>query len=182
MCSEIRTLETDIDDSKLEARNQALEFIHEMGWLLHRSQLKSRLSSSMDPNSDLFSFDRFRWLIEFSVDHDWCRVVNKLLTLIFKGITVINHTSVETALLDIGLLHRAVRRNSRPMVEFLLNFRVPGPVLFKPDAVGPAGLTPLHIAAGKDGSEDVLDALTNDPQMVIVFKFQFILSKLQNIV
>ncbi|XP_023764294.1 squamosa promoter-binding-like protein 1 isoform X1 [Lactuca sativa] len=166
VCSEIRTLETDIDDSKLEARNQALEFIHEMGWLLHRSQLKSRLSSSMDPNSDLFSFDRFRWLIEFSVDHDWCRVVNKLLTLIFKGITVINHTSVETALLDIGLLHRAVRRNSRPMVEFLLNFRVPGPVLFKPDAVGPAGLTPLHIAAGKDGSEDVLDALTNDPQMV----------------
>lgn len=174
VCSEIRTLETDIESmtETCEARNEALDFINEMGWLLHRSHLKSRLSSSsMDPNSDLFSFDRFRWLMEFSVDHDWCRVVNKLLTLIFKGTiidTLEDHTSIETALVDIGLLHRAVRRNSRPMVEFLLNFSGPGsgPVLFKPDAVGPAGLTPLHIAAGKDGSEHVLDALTDDPQMV----------------
>lgn len=171
VCSEIRTLETDIDKTETcEARNQALEFINEMGWLLHRSHLKSRLSS-MDPNSDLFSFDRFRWLMEFSVDHDWCHVVNKLLTLIFNGtvdIDTLHHTSIVSALLDIGLLHRAVRRNSRIMVEFLLNFSGPGPrpVLFKPDAVGPAGLTPLHIAAGKDGSEHVLDALTNDPQMV----------------
>jgi hypothetical protein len=38
--------------------------------------------------------------------------------------------------------------------------------LFRPDAVGPAGLTPLHIAAGKDGSKDVLEALTSDPCMV----------------
>lgn len=38
--------------------------------------------------------------------------------------------------------------------------------LFRPNVVGPAGLTPLHIAAGKDGSEDVLEALTNDPCMV----------------
>lgn len=37
-----------------------------------------------------------------------------------------------------------------------------GSSLFRPDAVGPAGLTPLHIAAGTDGSEDVLDALTGD--------------------
>jgi hypothetical protein len=41
--------------------------------------------------------------------------------------------------------------------------------LFTPDVIGPAGLTPLHIAAGKDGSEDVLDALTEDPGMVILF-------------
>ncbi|CAN1762495.1 Squamosa promoter-binding-like protein 12 [Linum perenne] len=34
------------------------------------------------------------------------------------------------------------------------------------DMAGPGGLTPLHIAAGKDGSEDVLDALTNDSKMV----------------
>ncbi|KAL9253914.1 Squamosa promoter-binding-like protein [Drosera capensis] len=29
--------------------------------------------------------------------------------------------------------------------------------------MGPGGLTPLHIAAGRDGAENVIDALTDDP-------------------
>lgn len=170
------------EGEKMEPRNLALEFVNEIGWLLHRNQLKFRLAD-MDPTSDLFSFKRFRWLMEFSVDHDWCAVVKKLLGIIFSGsIDLGDHPSVELALAEIGLLHRAVRRNCRTMVEFLLNYypetvldrlgseeeeRMKGGfILFRPDAVGPGQLTPLHIAASRDGSENVLDALTDDPQLV----------------
>ncbi|KAI8003819.1 Squamosa promoter-binding-like protein 12 [Camellia lanceoleosa] len=194
VCSEICTLESAIEVAEIaddihaesemvEARNNALEFIHEMGWLLHRSQLKFRLGS-MDPNLDLFPFKRFRWLMEFSMEHDWCAVVKKLLGIVFNGtVDAGGHSSIELALLDMGLLHRAVRRNCRSMVEVLLRY-IPTEVvgkpgseqqqhvnrgsnfLFRPDAIGPGGLTPLHIAAGSDGSESVLDALTDDPGSV----------------
>nr|XP_043638734.1 squamosa promoter-binding-like protein 1 [Erigeron canadensis] len=185
VCSEICMLESDLaitetsdntekEMKEVEARTRALDFVNEIGWLLHRSQLKVRLNS-MDPNLDLFSFERFRWLIEFSVDHDWCAVVKKLLGIIFSGtVDITDHSSVEFALVEVGLLHRAVRRNSNLMVQLLLNYcegnssdgTRPGSALFRPDAAGPGGLTPLHIASGKDGSESVLDALTNDPQQV----------------
>ncbi|GMP76125.1 hypothetical protein CsSME_00032935 [Camellia sinensis var. sinensis] len=194
VCSEICTLESAIEVAEIaddihaesemvEARNNALDFIHEMGWLLHRSQLKFRLGS-MDPNLDLFPFKRFRWLMEFSMEHDWCAVVKKLLGIVFNGtVDAGGHSSIELALLDMGLLHRAVRRNCRSMVEVLLRYIptevVDKPVseqqqhvnrgsnfLFRPDAIGPGGLTPLHIAASSDGSESVLDALTDDPGSV----------------
>jgi hypothetical protein len=38
--------------------------------------------------------------------------------------------------------------------------------LIRPDMAGPAGLTPLHIAASMQGAEDVVDALTSDPCQV----------------
>ncbi|KAL6968711.1 Cysteine desulfurase mitochondrial [Sarracenia purpurea var. burkii] len=190
VCSEICTLEKSIELSetdyiqgeyaKMEARNQAIDFVHEMGWLLHRSQLKSRLGQ-FDPNSGLFPLRRFKWLLEFSMDHEWCSVVKKLLDILLNGtVGAGEHPFLKAALSEMGLLHRAVRRNSRPLVECLLRY-VPenvsdelrsevsslvggdGKFLFRPDAVGPAGLTPLHVAAGRDGSEDVLDALTDDP-------------------
>ncbi|WCJ22634.1 squamosa promoter binding protein-like 1 [Euphorbia peplus] len=189
VCSEICTLEdalefteTDADaggTGKTEAKNQAMDFIHEIGWLLHRSQLKFRLRNS-DPSTDLFPFRRFKWLMEFSMDHEWCAVVKKLLNMLLNGVVGIDeHSSVTLALAEMCLLHRAVRKNSRSLVELLLIY-VPEKLddgnklliggshenLFRPDVAGPAGLTPLHIAAGKDGSEDVLDALTNDPGMV----------------
>ncbi|KAF8376664.1 hypothetical protein HHK36_031669 [Tetracentron sinense] len=195
VCSEIRMLESAIgvvendDDAqgrtgRMEAKNQALHFIHEMGWLLHRSHLKSRLDH-MDPNSDIFPLKRFIWLMEFSVDRDWCFVVKKLVDILLAGtVNAGEHPSVELALSEMGLLHRAVRRNSRPVVELLLRY-VPDRVLdksgsehkqhndrgyenflFRPDAIGPAGLTPLHVAAGRDGSENMLDALTDDPGLV----------------
>uniref|UniRef100_A0A175YPT3 SBP-type domain-containing protein n=1 Tax=Daucus carota subsp. sativus TaxID=79200 RepID=A0A175YPT3_DAUCS len=192
VCSEIRTLESIIEASeaaigvkgkteKSEASTVALDFVHELGWLLHRNQLKFRLGL-MDPYQDLFPFKRFRCIMEFSLDHGWCAVVKKLLGILFGGtVDAGEHSSVERAVLEIGLLHRAVRQNCRLMVEALLNYRpenvvdkagsdrkqtVAGHYLFRPDAVGPMGLTPLHIAAGKDGSESVLDALTDDPQSV----------------
>ncbi|XP_022770751.1 squamosa promoter-binding-like protein 1 isoform X2 [Durio zibethinus] len=194
VCSEIRMLEnvleiidTDADvgrTGKMEAKNQAMAFIHEVGWLLHRSQLKSRLGQ-LDPNLEPFSLRRFKWLVEFSMDHEWCAVVKKLLNILLDGIVDSGEQpSLNLALTEMGLLHRAVRKNCRPLVELLLRFvpdkasdrlgfeneTVAGGIhksfLFKPDALGPAGLTPLHIAAGKDGSEDVLDALTDDPGKV----------------
>ncbi|CAA3009995.1 squamosa promoter-binding 1 [Olea europaea subsp. europaea] len=190
VCTEICTLEREIElamtglflggTGKLEAHNQAMDFIHEMGWLLHRNSLKSRLGH-LDPNSDCFPFERFKYLMEFSVDHDWCAVVNKLLGILFSGIVGAGEQPfLKFALHEMGLLHRAVRKNSRPLVELLLKYAPEsvadelnlehkslveshGDFLFRPDVVGPAGLTPLHVAAGRDGSEDILDALTDDP-------------------
>ncbi|KAL9385151.1 hypothetical protein Peur_022161 [Populus x canadensis] len=190
VCSEIRMLEgalefteTDADfgeTEKMEAKNQAMDFVQEMGWLLHRSQLKSRLGD-LNPSMDLFPLRRFNWLMEFSMDHEWCAVVRELLNILHNGIVCTgDQLSLNEALSEMGLLHRAVRRNSRSLVELLLRY-VPDKfgskdkalgggshesILFRPDVIGPAGLTPLHIAAGKDGSEDVLDALTEDPGMV----------------
>ncbi|GMN51407.1 hypothetical protein TIFTF001_020553 [Ficus carica] len=192
VCSEICMLEGAIEADEtaknsrrehdtVEAKNQAMNFLHEMGWLLHRSHVKFRLGH-MDPNSSRFPFGRFRWLMEFSMEHDWCFVVKKLLSILFEGtVDAGAHPSIEVAILDMGLLHRAVRRNCRPMVELLLKF-VPlngrdgqgseesqqveeggRSFLFKPDLRGPMGLTPLHLAASQDACESVLDALTDDP-------------------
>ncbi|KAL8100492.1 squamosa promoter-binding-like protein 1 isoform X2 [Apium graveolens] len=192
VCSEICTLESSLELAETnngikgetehsEMHNQALEFVHEMGWLLHRSQLKIRLGPK-DPSLNLFSFKRFRWLMEFSLDHDWCAVVKKLLGIFFRDIVDFGeHVNIDRALLDIGLLHRAVHRNCRPMVQALLGYipesvvdeygqeqkqTLQGYNIFRPDSVGPGGLTPLHIAASRDGNETVLDALTDDPQSV----------------
>lgn len=162
VCSEIRVLETTLEFIGTDSAKQAMDFIHEIGWFLHRSKL-----GESDPNPDAFPLARFKWLIEFSVDREWCAVIRKLLNMFFEG--AVGYNSSVATLSELCLLHRAVRKNSKPMVEMLLRY-VPKQhghsFLFRPDASGPAGLTPLHIAAGKDGSEDVLDALTEDPAMV----------------
>ncbi|KAK7411758.1 hypothetical protein VNO78_03196 [Psophocarpus tetragonolobus] len=193
ICSEICKLENVLeaaeiaDDIQLktklmEEKTQALHFIQEMGWLLHRSRVKVRLGH-VAPVQDCFHFSRFIWLVGFSMDHDWCAVMKKLLEIIFDGtVDTGDHASVEFALLDMALLHKAVKRNCLPMVELLLKFvpvkasdgdsrekqanKSPDIFLFKPDTVGPAGLTPLHVAASMYGSENVLDALTDDPGKV----------------
>lgn len=195
VCSEIRMLESEIEaletplDIKQEpemseARSKALDFVNEIGWLLHRSQAKHKLGD-LDHNVGLFPFRRFKWLMEFAMEHDWCAVVKKLLGICFNGVVDAGeHHSIDLAMLDMNLLHRAVRRNCRAMVEFLLRYipcegsdkagleqvqQIPENrrnFLFKANAVGPAGLTPLHIAASSKGFELVLDALTNDPLLV----------------
>lgn len=153
-----------------------------MGWLLHRAHLKVRLGETTT-DVDPFSFERLRWLLEFSIDHDWCAVVKKLLSTLFDGIVDLGqqNSNIKT-LLDIGLVHRAVRRNCKPMVEFLLAYHPNGAsdehklldeegrYLFRPDASGPSGLTPLHIAASVGSCENVLDALTEDPGSVCSLK------------
>lgn len=195
VCSEIRMLESEIEaletpldikqESEMaEARSKALDFINEIGWLLHRSHAKHRLGD-LNHTLGLFPFRRFKWLMEFAMEHDWCAVVKKLLGICFNGVVDAGEPpSIDLAMLDMNLLHRAVRRNSRTMVEFLLRYiphedsdkagleqvqQIPENrrnFLFKANAVGPAGLTPLHIAASSKGFELVLDALTNDPLLV----------------
>ena len=198
ICAEICKLESVIEatensddiqtkNKQMEEKTQALDFIQEMGWLLHRSRLKVRLGS-MVPVQDLFHFNRFVWLVNFSMDHDWCAVTKRLLDIMFEGIVDTGeHPSIELALSDMGLIHRAVKRNCRPMVELLLRFlpirtsngaeseqhidKVSDKFLFKPNTAGPAGLTPLHVAASMKNSENVLDALTDDPGLVFLFTF-----------
>ncbi|XP_058722874.1 squamosa promoter-binding-like protein 1 [Vicia villosa] len=194
ICSEICNLETVIEAAEtaddiqikaklMEEKTRAMNFVQEMGWLLHRIRVKYRLGPAA-PVQDRFHFNRYTWLVGFSMDHDWCAVMKKLLDIIFEGeVDTGEHTSAELALLNMGLLHKAVKRNCRPMVELLLNFvpikasdggdskemqvnKSPDRFLFRPDAVGPAGLTPLHVAASMNGYETVLDALTDDPGMV----------------
>ncbi|GMH28019.1 hypothetical protein Nepgr_029862 [Nepenthes gracilis] len=184
VCSEIRMLEAVLEltytdeyacrgNGNTEAKRQAMDFIHEMGWLLHRNQLKSRLGH-LDPNTDVFSFKRFKWLMEYSLDRDWCAVVKKLLDIMLEGtVGFEEHPSSKVALSEMGLLHRAVCRNCKPLVELLLRYEhTPDSneghekFLFRPDATGPAGLTPLHVASGRDGSDNVLNALTDDPGKV----------------
>ncbi|AEC10798.1 squamosa promoter binding protein-like 1 [Arabidopsis thaliana] len=163
VCSEIRILETTLEFTGTDSAKQAMDFIHEIGWLLHRSKL-----GESDPNPGVFPLIRFQWLIEFSMDREWCAVIRKLLNMFFDGAVGEFSSSSNATLSELCLLHRAVRKNSKPMVEMLLRYipKQQRNSLFRPDAAGPAGLTPLHIAAGKDGSEDVLDALTEDPAMV----------------
>ncbi|GAB2262786.1 hypothetical protein Droror1_Dr00003783 [Drosera rotundifolia] len=189
VCHELRMLETILDSvnmdqdggrepGKLEAIHQAQDFIHELGWLLHRSRLKSRLGHQV-PNYEVFSFKRFRGIMEYSMDHDWCAVVRKLLDILLQGTVGVGvYSSLKEAMSEMGLLHRATRRNSKPLVQLLLGYmpmRISEQIgyaafderhekyLFRPDVMGPGGLTPLHIAAGRDGAENVIDALTDDP-------------------
>ena len=95
ICSEICKLENVIEAAEtaddiqiktklMEEKTQALYFIQEMGWLLHRSRVKVRLGP-VAPVQDNFHFNRFMWLVGFSMDHDWCAVMKKLLNIVFEG-------------------------------------------------------------------------------------------------
>jgi hypothetical protein len=133
---------------------------------------------------------RLKCLLVFSVERDWCTVVQKLLDMPFQRaesdslFAKLSHVVRD----EISLLHRAVRRKCRPMVELLLayvpssltkesdfglenfqrimQFKLQWGNFFRPDMAGPAGLTPLHIAASMQDAEDVVDALTSDPCQV----------------
>jgi hypothetical protein len=48
----------------------------------------------------------------------------------------------------------------------IMQFKLQWGNFFRPDMAGPAGLTPLHIAASMQDAEDVVDALTSDPCQV----------------
>ncbi|KAH9325646.1 hypothetical protein KI387_005824, partial [Taxus chinensis] len=199
ICAEICTLERYIEipsnasqhevtqKSALQVkdRTEAIEFLHELGWLFQRSCLIHELNLSVLPVTT-FSHIRFKWLLEYATEQDWCAVVKKILNILFCNHVKIADSSAISILEEVGILHRAVRRNCRAMVEFLLAY-VPNSTtenaiatpahgyvklygtdnfILKPDMPGPAGLTPLHIAASMESAEGVLDALTNDPGQI----------------
>lgn len=178
ICSEIRGLEKVIDvaifeDERQERadnpRSQALYFLNEMGWLLRRSQLRLT-SKQVNSQSDLFSLARYKWLVAFAMDQEWCAVVRSLLDLLFHKTINVGVSPHELALSE-GLLHRAVRKNCRSLVEFLLRYKPDSAkdsnsFIFRPDMPGPSSLTPLHVVASVSGAESVLSALTDDPGQV----------------
>ncbi|XP_072997087.1 squamosa promoter-binding-like protein 6 [Typha latifolia] len=182
VCSEICMLENAIDiathddDSHGRAdaenvRNQALQFLNELGWLLRRDSLRFKKT---DPYLEAFQLKRFQWLIVFAMERDWCAVIKKLLDILFGGAVDLNGKSPREIALSENLLHTAVRRNCKAMVELLLKYTPHNSsketsterLLFRPDILGPSNITPLHIAASSSGAESVLDALINDPEMV----------------
>ncbi|CAD6207460.1 unnamed protein product [Miscanthus lutarioriparius] len=179
VCSEVSELESIFESSSNEhanvndnARDQALEFLNELGWLLHRV---NRMSKEDETDTSLAAFNmwRFRNLGVFAMEREWCAVIKMLLDFLFIGLVDVGSRSPEEAVLSENLLHAAVRRKSVNMVRFLLRYKpnknskgTAQTYLFRPDALGPSTITPLHIAAATSDAEDVLDVLTDDPGLI----------------
>ncbi|XBI75145.1 hypothetical protein VPH35_068550 [Triticum aestivum] len=178
VCSEVCELESTFKSSSLEqpdkdnAMNQALEFLHELGWLLHRVNIISK-HDKVEPPVPAFNLLRFRNLGIFAMEREWCAVTKMLLDLLFDGFVDAGLQSPKEVVLSENLVHSAVRGKSARMVRFLLAYKpnknlkeTAETYLFRPDARGPSAFTPLHIAASTSDAEDVLDALTDDPGLV----------------
>lgn len=170
-CAEICELESEIDLIS-DQQNEAMEFLQEMGWLLRRAHYRSDLVTY--PTA--FSVVRYRLLMSFAMDREWCSVLKKLLDILFNEDIHLDDLSAEEFVLQEGLLFETVRRKCKPLVAFLLRYKVRSRdcqerYLFTPDMVGPCTnnmsfITPLHLAASIDGAESILDALTDDPGKV----------------
>ncbi|KAK8948057.1 Squamosa promoter-binding-like protein 1 [Platanthera guangdongensis] len=131
LCTEIRMLESSMDvasydehlDEKLaDSRSSCVDFLHEIGWLLRRSQLKSKPESG-NHCLEAFSFIRFRWILRFSIDHDWPAIVERLLDILFNGIVDLGMLSPTKTALSENLLHYAVQSNSKLVVRLLLRYK-----------------------------------------------------------
>eukprot|EP00249_Psilotum_nudum_P018571 c26868_g1_i1 orf=481-3978(-) len=159
------------DQSRVKA--DATHFLNELGWLFERSQWEACQSAREKHSSPKFSSVRFRWLLSYAVEHSWCAILKQVLDFMFSiGFSpkeVIRREAIETLLSDLSLLHKAVKMNSRPMVELLLGYSPPGLAgaahssVFSPDMPGPGHLTPLHVAASMQDAAGMIDALTSGP-------------------
>ncbi|XP_035822107.1 squamosa promoter-binding-like protein 1 isoform X2 [Zea mays] len=188
VCSEIRMLEHGLNlisfdetseriDDLMAYRNRSLHFLHEIGWLLQRSHVRA---TSEQPQycPDRFPVERFRWLLSFAVDQEWCAVLRKLLNTMFQGDIDLDVPSPIEFALGENVLLTAVKKRSKPLVEFLLRYTAtdyapvgsgagaPVQFLFTPAMTGLSNITPLHIAATISDATGVLDALTDDPRQL----------------
>lgn len=187
ICKELRLLESEFDeDAKVcdrmseeqghnlgrpRSREEVLHFLNELGWLFQRKWLPCMLEF---PD---YSLSRFRFLLIFSVERDYCVLVKTILDMLVERNLDrggLSKESLET-LSEIQLLNRAVKRRCRKMVDLLIHYSIitsddsSKRYIFPPNLVGPGGITPLHLAACTSGSDSLVDALTNDPQEVIIF-------------
>lgn len=188
VCSEIRMLEHVLNlssfdetseriDDLMASRSRALHFLQEIGWLLQRSQMRA---TSEQPQycTQCFPVERFKWLLSFAIDQEWCAVVKKLLNTMFQGDIDLDVPSTVEFALGEDLLLTAVKKRSKPLVQFLLRYTItnyaqvtseagaPVQFLFTPAMTGPSNITPLHVAATISDASGVLDALTDDPQQL----------------
>ncbi|KAL2232157.1 squamosa promoter-binding-like protein 14 [Sesamum indicum] len=181
ICEELRLLEPGINGTaevcggiaadhihntgRPRSREEILHFLDELGWLFQRKH-----------NSFLFGIpdyrlSRFRFLLIFSVEHDFCAVVKTLLDILLE-LNLVRHGLARQSLemlSEIHLLNRAVKRRCRSMVDLLIHYSVDSTdtyekYIFLPNMAGPGGVTPLHLAACMSSSDDMVDALTSDPQ------------------
>ncbi|XP_042508479.1 squamosa promoter-binding-like protein 15 [Macadamia integrifolia] len=181
ICQELKVLESELgadtrmacisedhlqDFGQQRYREDILRFLNELGWVFQgKSTLRSEGLGS--------SYLRFRYLLSFSVDRDWCALIKTLLDILVEknsGKDGLSRECME-ALSEIHLLNRAVKRKCRNMVELLVHYSFSSSngtqkYMFPPNLAGPSGVTPLHLAASMKDSEELVDALTNDPQKI----------------
>ncbi|KAL5557641.1 hypothetical protein UlMin_033852 [Ulmus minor] len=193
ICKELRVLESvfdeeekvsDIiaegqnhDDGRPRSKEEVLHFLNELGWLFQRKRTPSLLDGPK------YSFGRFKFLLMFSVESNSSALIKTLLDILvernFDG-NELSRESVEM-LSEIQLLHRAVKKKCRKMVDLLVNYslvcsnNLSEKYIFPPNHVGPGSITPLHLAACMTGSDDVIDALTNDPQEIALSSWNSLL-------
>ncbi|GLJ06773.1 hypothetical protein SUGI_0047840 [Cryptomeria japonica] len=176
ICGELRSLEGDMDrlsegvaikkDSEmhsqanvqLNAHEDVVSFLNELGWLLQcnsYSEKKSVLPGVLPR--------RFKFLLTYAVERDWNFLLKRVLDMLFSVYAEEgSNQEALTVISEVNLLHRAVKRNCRRVVDMLLSYAY-GDFAFSPGAIGPGSLTPLHIAASMQNAEDIVDALTSDP-------------------
>lgn len=181
ICQEVRLLESEFVAAKINgtigenqihdlgrprSQEEILHFLNELGWLFQRTR-----NYAVDiPDFRLY---RFKFLLIFSIERDCCALVRTLLDILLLKKLDGGEPSRESIemLSDIHLLNRSVKRRCRKMVDLLIHYSVLSgnyarTYIFPPNLVGPGGITPLHLAASMSGSDDIIDALTNDPQEI----------------
>ncbi|KAJ4967329.1 hypothetical protein NE237_019178 [Protea cynaroides] len=179
ICEELKVLESELEadtgmacvsEDHLEdfrqrrSREDILHFLNELGWVFQGNITPFR-SEGLGS-----SHVRFKYLLTFSVDRGWCALVKTLLDILVaknSGKDGLLRECMD-ALSEINLLNRAVKRKCRNMVELLVDYSLMSSngskkYLFPPNLAGPGGVTPLHLAASTKDSEELVDALTNDP-------------------
>lgn len=158
--------------SGVTAREEVINFLNELGWLFQKSSERQvELNFVKEPSFLVFSSDRFKFLFIYAVERDMFALLKKLLDMFFE---MNAGQEAGKSLLESNLLHRAVKRNCKQMVDLLVNYAPSSSsidaqtksFIFPPNLTGPGGLTPLHLAASIQNSEDLVDALTSDPQDV----------------
>lgn len=183
ICQELRLLESEfieerkvcdaISDDQVQnnvgrgSLEEVLHFLNELGWLFQRQM-------SSDHETHDYLPHRFQFLLTFAVDRDYCALVMRLLDIFVARDSGMDGLSTESvdALAKMLLLHRAVKRKSKKMVDSLIHYSVPckgataKSYIFPPNLRGPGGVTPLHLAACTSGSFDIVDVLTDDPMQI----------------
>lgn len=186
ICQELRLLEHDINEvAKLEdvladhlqdrrrprSRDEILHFLNELGWLFQRKCKSSLLEIPS------YKICRFKFLLIFSVEHDFCELVKGLLDILVEINLSREGMEMESLamLSEIHLLNRAVKRRCKKMIDLLINYSIDDAntmfkqYIFLPNLMGPGGITPLHLAACSSRLDDIVDSLTSDPHEVYFF-------------
>ncbi|KAH7445710.1 hypothetical protein KP509_01G021200 [Ceratopteris richardii] len=183
ICLELWSLEADLDASMqwdsdqngdlsaefdIRKGTEALNFLHELGWIFQSTSEWFSAEAGADKNlTPCVALSRFKGVLKYAILRDWCAVVKNLLDIFF--ILGINEDrDVHHILSELNLVHQAVKRKCRRMIDMLLHYQpVRGQAklknIFTPVAGGPGGFTPLHVAASLTDAEEVIDALTEDP-------------------